>query len=37
MRQFHESPEGRARAAEGRIRVVGAVYEIATGRVRLLA
>ena len=37
VRQFHESPEGRARAAEGRIRVVGAVYEIATGRVRLLA
>jgi len=37
MRQFHETPEGRARMAEGRIKVVGAVCEIATGRVRLLA
>jgi len=37
MRQFLETPEGRARMAEGRIKVVGAVYEIATGRVRLLA
>jgi carbonic anhydrase len=37
MRQFFETPEGRARMAEGRIKVVGAVYEIATGRVRLLA
>ena len=37
MRQFFDTPEGRARMAEGRIKVVGAVYEIATGRVRLLA
>ncbi len=37
MRQFHETPEGQARIAEGRIKVVGAVYEIATGRVRVLA
>ena len=37
MRQICESPEGRARAAEGRMKVVGAVCEIATGRVRLLA
>ena len=37
MRQLLEAPEGRARMAEGRIKVVGAVYEIATGRVRLLA
>src|SRR4249919_1688473 len=37
MRQFLETPEGGARMAEGRIMVVGAVYEIATGRVRLLA
>ena len=37
MRQFRETPEGRARVAEGRIKVVGAVCEIATGRVRLLA
>jgi carbonic anhydrase len=37
MRQFLETPEGGARTAKGRIKVVGAVYEIATGRVRLLA
>jgi carbonic anhydrase len=36
MRQIEESPEGRARAAEGKYRLVGAVFEIATGRVRLL-
>ena len=37
MRQILESPEGRERVAEGRLKLVGAVYEIATGRVRLLA
>ncbi len=37
MRQIVETPEGRARVAEGRMKLVGAVYEIATGRVRLLA
>ncbi|MFZ4479771.1 MAG: carbonic anhydrase [Rhodoferax sp.] len=37
MRQILESPEGQARKAEGRLRMVGAVCEIATGRVRLLA
>ena len=36
MRQILESPEGRARIAAGEIRLVGAVYEIASGRVRLL-
>lgn len=36
MRQLLETPEGRARMAEGRMKLVGAVYEIATGRVRLL-
>ncbi len=36
IRQFRETPEGQARIAEGRIKVVGAVYEIATGRVRVL-
>jgi carbonic anhydrase len=36
MRQIAESPEGRARAAEGIYRVVGAIFEIATGRVRFL-
>jgi len=37
LRQLLETPEGRARMAEGRIKLVGAVCEIATGRVRLLA
>jgi carbonic anhydrase len=36
VRQIAESPEGRARLAEGDVRLVGAVYEIATGRVRIL-
>lgn len=31
-----DSPEGRARQAEGRVKCVGAIYEIETGRVRLL-
>jgi carbonic anhydrase len=31
-----ESPEGQARLAEGRMRLVGAIYEIETGRVRFL-
>jgi hypothetical protein len=37
MHQLLETPEGRARMAEGRMKLVGAVCEIATGRVRLLA
>ena len=37
MRQILETPEGRACMAEGRIKLAGAVCEIATGRVRLLA
>lgn len=36
MRQIAESPEGRVRAAEDVYKLVGAVFEIATGRVRLL-
>jgi carbonic anhydrase len=36
VRRILESPEGRARVAEGRAKVVGAVYEIETGRVRFL-
>ena len=36
MRQILETPEGRTRVAEGRMKLVGSVYEIATGRVRLL-
>ena len=36
LRAILESPEGKARAAEGEIKIVGAVYELATGRVRFL-
>ena len=36
MRQIAESPEGRARIAEGEIRLVGGIYEVGTGRVRVL-
>jgi ribosomal protein S5 len=34
--QSLKTPEGQARLAEGRMKLVGAVYEIATGRVRFL-
>jgi carbonic anhydrase len=37
MRQLRETPEGRARAAEGVVKLVGAVYELETGRVRFLS
>jgi carbonic anhydrase len=36
VRQVLDSPEGRARVAEGRMKIVGAIYEIETGRVRFL-
>ncbi len=36
MRQILESPEGRERQAEGRVKLVGAIYEIETGLVRFL-
>ena len=36
MRQVLETAEGRARAAEGKMKLVGALYEIASGRVRFL-
>ena len=36
MRQVLETPEARARHAEGVMKLVGAVYELTTGRVRLL-
>lgn len=36
MRQIAESPEGRARVADGDMRLVGAIYDLASGRVRLL-
>ena len=36
VRQIVDSPEGQARAAEGRMKIVGAIYEIETGQVRFL-
>lgn len=36
MQTILDSPEGRARQAEGRMKCVGAIYEIETGRVRFL-
>ena len=36
MRQIMETPEAQARAAEGVMKLVGAVYELTTGRVRFL-
>ena len=37
MRQILESPEGRERQAEGSMKLIGAIYEIETGRIRFLA
>jgi carbonic anhydrase len=36
MRQILESPEGQARLREGRMKMAGAIYELASGRVRFL-
>jgi len=36
VRQLRESPDGGARLRQGDIRLVGAVYELASGRVRFL-
>jgi carbonic anhydrase len=36
MRQLFETPEGRARVKEGVVKLVGAVYELETGKVRFL-
>jgi carbonic anhydrase len=36
VRAILDTPEGRARAGEGRTLVTGAIYDIATGRVRFL-
>ena len=36
MRQLAATPAGREALAENRVRLVGAVYELATGRVRFL-
>jgi carbonic anhydrase len=37
MRQMLETPEAQVRAAEGSTKLVGAVYELQTGRVRFLS
>jgi len=37
VRKVLNSPEGQERQAEGRMKIVGAVYEIESGRVRFLA
>ena len=37
MKQLRSSPEGKARVKEGRLSLVGAIYQIKTGRVRFLA
>ena len=34
VRKIHESPEGQVRHAEGRMKVVGAIYDVVTGVVR---
>lgn len=36
VQQILETPEGRARLGEGRLKLVGAIYEIQTGHVRFL-
>ena len=36
MHQLLATPEAQARSAEGVIKLVGAVYELTTGRVRFL-
>ncbi len=36
LRQLRETPEARERLPSGQVKLVGAIYEIATGRVRLL-
>jgi carbonic anhydrase len=36
MHQLLETPEAKARQAEGRMKLVGGVYELETGRVRFL-
>src|SRR5262245_6035574 len=36
MHQVLETPEARVRSAEGIVKLVGAIYELATGRVRFL-
>ena len=37
MHQLLDTPEGRARMAEGVLKLVGAIYELKTGHVRFLS
>ncbi len=37
VKQISETPEGQRRQTEGRIKLVGAIYEIESGRVRFLS
>jgi carbonic anhydrase len=37
MHQLLETPEAKARLAEGTMKLVGCVYELESGRVRVLA
>ena len=37
VHQLHETPEVEARTVEGEMKLVGAIYELETGRVRFLA
>ena len=36
MHQLHETPEVKARTDEGLFKLIGAIYELETGRVRFL-
>jgi len=36
MKRLRNSPEGKIRVKDGRMKLVGAIYQIATGRVRFL-
>ena len=36
MKQLRDTPEGKARTKEGVLKLVGAIYQLNTGRVRLL-
>ena len=36
VRQIRATPEGKARAAEGVMKIVGAVYDLESGRINFL-
>jgi carbonic anhydrase len=37
VKQISETPEGQRRRAEGRVKIVGAIYEIESGRVKFIS